>query len=337
MVRILVLPKFASFSVLNFDLQIFVHPQQRQTIRQSLLPHIAALLAAKLTKVASTMQAHASSDPAVAQEETKSSFPGAIHIQDAVAATEFALNSYTQPPSPRTLVIWADGNGGKRDDPCTAAIGYHDPLSGEWEAHITVSHHPSWTEATLISIQEAFRAAATLADHIDQLIVFSNAQEVLMKLEKSSDISWVRDEVLVEGVQQAARKLKERGMQVDLHFVPNRTKIEGHRRVGILSRNYKKKVLAVAPKELLEYDIDFPPIRLKHQQHKDAKEELEVLLRNCLEDAKVAGIIGPRSSLKHEWKFEAGRLRREAKREYRKRRERHCGRRKDVPGRRLES
>ncbi|KAI4926642.1 hypothetical protein J4E85_006936 [Alternaria conjuncta] len=268
------------------------------------------------------MQTHASSDPAVPQEETKSSFPGAIHIQDAVAATEFALNSYTQPPSPRTLVIWADGNGGRRDDPCTAAIGYHDPLSRDWEVHITVSHHPSWIEASLIAIREAFCAAATLADHIDHLIVFSNAKEVLANLGKSSDISWGRGEALVERVQQAAKKLMGKDVQVDLRFVPNRTKIEGHRRVQKLSRKYKKKVLTVAPKALLEYDIDLPPIRLKHQQHKDAKEELEVLLRSCLEDAKAAGKVGPRSSLKHEWRFEARRLRREAKREYRKMRER---------------
>ncbi|KAI4657912.1 uncharacterized protein J4E78_006301 [Alternaria triticimaculans] len=281
-----------------------------------------AINTVKPLKLVAKMHENESFDPAVAQEETKSSFPGAIHIQNAVAATEFALNSYTQPTSLRALVIWADGNGGRRDDPCTAAIGYHDPLSGEWEAHITVSHHPSWTEASLIAIQEAFRAAAAMADHIDHLIVFSNAQEVLANLEKSSDLSWGRDEALVERVQQAAKKLMVKDVQVDLHFVPNRTKIEGHRRVQKLSRKYKKKVLAVAPKALLEYDIDLPPIRLKHQQHKDAKEELEGLLRNCLEDAKAAGKVGPRSSLKHEWRFEARRLRREAKRDYRKMRER---------------
>ncbi|KAI4645277.1 hypothetical protein J4E93_006077 [Alternaria ventricosa] len=170
-------------------------------------------------------------------------------------------------------------------------------------------------------MEEAFRAAATLADHIDHLIVFSNAQAVLANLEKSRDLSWGRHEALIERVQQVARKLKERGMQIDLHFVPNRTKIEGHRRVQRLSRKYKKKVMAVAPKELLEYDINFSPIRLKHQQPKDAKEELEVLLRSCLEDAKAAGKVGPRSSLKHEWRFEARRLRREAKIKYMRMRE----------------
>ncbi|KAI4646535.1 uncharacterized protein J4E79_010598 [Alternaria viburni] len=270
------------------------------------------------------MQAQELFDSATAQEKTAYTFHGAIHIQDAAVAKDFALNTYTQPSYPRTLVVWADGNGGKRldDGPCTAAIGYHDPLSREWEVHITVSHRPSWIEASLIAIQEAFRAAATLADHIDHLIVFSNAQKVLANLEKSSDLSWGRDEALVERVQQAVRELKEQGMQVDLHFVPNRTRIEGHRRVQRLSRKYKKKVMAVAPKELLEYDINFCPIRLKHQQHKNAKEELEVLLRSCLEDAKVAGIVGPRSSLKHEWRFKARRLRKEAKREYKKMRER---------------
>ncbi|KAI4957211.1 hypothetical protein J4E86_005684 [Alternaria arbusti] len=259
-------------------------------------------------KLVAKMHEHESFEPAAAQEKTAHTFPGAVHIQDAVPSTKFALNTYIQPPSPRTLVVWADGNGG--------------PLSGGWEVHITVSHHPSWTEASLIAIHEAFRAAGTLADHINHLIVFSNAQEVLANLEKSSDLSWGRDEALVERVQQAAKKLIVKDVQVDLHFVPNRTKIEGHRRVQKLSRKYKKKVLAVAPKALLEYDIDLPPIRLKHQQHKDAKEELEVLLRSCLEDAKAAGKVGPRSSLKHEWKFEARRLRREAKRGYREMRER---------------
>ncbi|KAI4949122.1 hypothetical protein J4E91_005586 [Alternaria rosae] len=271
------------------------------------------------------MQAHASSDPFIAQEETRSSFPGVIHIQDAIAAKDFALNTYTQPSCPRTLVVWADGNGGKRldDGPCTAAIGYHDPLSGEWEAHITVSHHPSWIEASLIAIQKAFRAAATLADHIDHLIVFSNAQAVLANIGKSRDLSWGRDEILVEMVLQTARDLKEWGMQIDLRFVPSRPYVvEGQKRVQRLSRNYKKKVMAAAPKELLEYDINFSPIILKHQQHKDAKKELEVLLRSCLEDAKAAGKVGPCSSLKHEWRFEARRLRREAKRGYREMRER---------------
>ena len=300
--------------------------RRSQTTRQSLTSHIVQLAINTVNplKLVAKMHEHESFEPAATQEKTAHTFHGAIYIQDAAVAKDFALNTYTQPSYPRTLVVWADGNGGKRldDGPCTAAIGYHDPLSGEWEAHITVSHHPSWIEASLIAIQEAFRAAATLADHIDHLVVFSNAQQVLMNLEKSSDISWVRDEVLVEGAQQGARKLKEKGMQVDLHFVPNRTKIEGHRRVQRLSRKYKKKVLAVAPKALLEYDIDFPPIRLKHQQHRDAKEELEVLLRSCLEDAKAAGKVGPRSSLKHEWRFEARRLRREAKRDYRKMRER---------------
>ncbi|KAI4605984.1 hypothetical protein J4E83_010250 [Alternaria metachromatica] len=275
-------------------------------------------------KLVAKMHEHESCEVAAAEEKTAHTFPGAVHIQDAAVAKDFALNTYIQPSYPRTLVVWADGNGGERldDGPCTAAIGYHDPLSGEWEVHITVSHHPSWTEASLIAIQEAFRAAAAMADHIDHLIVFSNAKEVLANLGKSSDISWGRGEALVERVQQAAKKLMGKDVQVDLRFVPNRTKIEGHRRVQKLSRKYKKKVLTVAPKALLEYDIDLPPIRLKHQQHKDAKEELEVLLRSCLEDAKAAGKVGPRSSLKHEWRFEARRLRKEAKREYRKMRER---------------
>ncbi|KAI4625539.1 hypothetical protein J4E80_002671 [Alternaria sp. BMP 0032] len=274
-------------------------------------------------KLVAKMHEHESFEPAAAQEKTAHTFPGAVHIQDAAVAKDFALNTYTQPSYPRTLVVWADGNGGKRldDGPCTAAIGYHDPLSGEWEVHITVSHHPSWTEASLIAIQEAFRAAAAMADHVDHLIVFSNAQAVLANLGKSSDLLWGRDEALVESVQQVARKLKEKGMQVDLHFVPNRTKIEGHRRVQRLSRKYKKKVMAAAPKQLLEYDINFSPIRLKHQQHKNAKEELEVLLRSCLEDTKAAGKVGPRSSLKHEWRFEARRLRREAKIKYMRMRE----------------
>ncbi|KAI4712669.1 hypothetical protein J4E89_002937 [Alternaria sp. Ai002NY15] len=276
-----------------------------------------------LPKLVAKMQAQEFFDSAAAQEKTAHTFPGAVHIQDAAVAKDFALNTYTQPSYPHTLVVWADGNGGMRldDGPCTSAIGYHDPLSGEWEAHITVSHHPSWTEASLIAIQEAFRAAAAMADYIDHLIVFSNAQAVLANLEKSSDLSWGRDEVLVERVQQAAKKLMVKDVQVDLHFVPNRTKIEGHRRVHRLSRKYKKKVIVAAPKELLEYDIDFPPIRLKHQQHKDAKEELEVLLRNCLADAKAASKVGPRSSLKHEWRFEARRLRREAKIKYMRMRE----------------
>ena len=271
------------------------------------------------------MHPHESFDFTAAQEKTEHTFPGAVHIQDAAVAKDFAFSTYTQPSYPRTLVVWADGNGGKRldDGPCTAAIGYHDPSSGEWEAHITVSHHPSWIEASLIAIQEAFLAAATLADHIDHLIVFSNAQEVLTNLEKSRDLSWGRDKILVERVLQAARDLEELGMQIDLHFVPSRPYVvEGQKRVQRLSRKYKKKAMAVAPKALLEYDIEFPPIRLKHQQHKDTKEELEVLLRSCLEDAKAAGKVGPRSSLKHEWRFEARRLRREAKRDYRKMRER---------------
>ncbi|KAI4702107.1 hypothetical protein J4E81_002469 [Alternaria sp. BMP 2799] len=275
-------------------------------------------------KLVAKMQAQELSEPAAAQEKTAHTFPGAVHVQDAAVAKDFALNTYTQPSYPRTLVVWADGNGGKRldDGPCTAAIGYHDPLSGEWEVHITVSHHPSWTEASLIAIQEACRAAATLADHVDHLIVFSNAQEVLTNLEKSRDLSWGRDEILVERVLQAARDLEELGIQIDLHFVPSRPYVvEGQKRVQRLSRKYKKKAMAVAPKALLEYDIYFLPIRLKHQQHKDAKEELEVLLRSCLEDAKAAGKVGPLSSLKHEWRFEARRLRREAKIKYMRMRE----------------
>jgi len=323
----LVPPKLASLPRIETltSEHLFI-PRRSQTTRQTLTPHTMQLAINTVNplKLVAKMHEHESFEPAAAQEKTAHTFPGAVHIQDAVPSTKFALNTYIQPPSPRTLVVWADGNGGKRlhDGPCTAAIGYHSPLSGGWEVHITVSHHPSWTEASLIAIHEAFRAAGTLADHIDHLIVFSNAQEVLANLEKSSDLSWGRDEALVERVQQAAKKLMVKDVQVDLHFVPNRTKIEGHRRVQKLSRKYKKKVLAVAPKALLEYDIDLPPIRLKHQQHKDAKEELEVLLRSCLGDAKAAGKVGPRSSLKHEWRFEARRLRREAKRDYRKMRER---------------
>jgi ribonuclease HI len=235
---------------------------------------------------------HISSAPEHAHEPLYP-FPDQIHIQDKQSAKVFAETIDRQPVSPRTLIIWADGSANPRtNDPCAGAISYIHPVTNTRTDSIAISHLSESVSSEIIALWEAFQHAAALTEHFDELIVFSDCQSALcMPLLLNHPFA---AKSLIDDVLEWANRFYDQGIQVNLHWTPRDVHVEAQKRVDQLARVYRRIATLVAPKEIMEYDIPFPPISFAPQPEVEALAMLRDALRETYEEALVKGTAAKR-------------------------------------------
>jgi hypothetical protein len=235
---------------------------------------------------------HISSAPEHAHESLYP-FPDQIHIQDRQNAKEIAETIDRQPVPPRTLIIWADGSANPRtNDPCAGAISYIHPVSNTRTDSIAISHLCESVSSEIVALWEAFRHAAALTEYFDELVVFSDCQSALcMPLLLNYSFA---TKSLIRDVVEWANRFYDQGILVNLHWAPRDVNVEAQKRVDQLARAYRRIAALVAPKEMLEYEIPFPPISFAPQPEIEAIAMLRDALHEVFESALVKGTAAKR-------------------------------------------
>jgi hypothetical protein len=211
-------------------------------------------------------------------------YPDQIHIKDRQSAKAFAETIDRQPLHLRTLIIWADGSANTRtNDPSAGAISYIHPVTNIRTDSIAVSHLTESMDSEIVALWEAFRHAAALTEYFDELVVFSDCQSAAKSL--------------IREIVEWANKFYNQGIRVDLHWTPRDVDVEAQKRVDQLAKAYRKIAALVAPKEMMDYELAFPPISFAAQPEVEAIEVLRDAMHKIFEDLLLRGIVQKRKQL----------------------------------------
>jgi ribonuclease HI len=223
-------------------------------------------------------------------------YPDQIHIKDRQSAKAFAETIDRQPLHLRTLIIWADGSANTRtNNPSAGAISYIHPVTNIRTDSIAVSHLTESMDSEIVALWEAFRHAAALIEYFDELVVFSDCQSALcmpLLLEYSTAAK-----SLIRDIVEWANKFYNQGIRVDLHWTPRDVDVEAQKRVDQLAKAYRKIAALVAPKEMMDYELAFPPISFAAQPEVEAIEVLRDAMHKVFEDLLLRGIVQKRKQL----------------------------------------
>ncbi|KAH6868158.1 hypothetical protein BKA58DRAFT_440613 [Alternaria rosae] len=197
--------------------------------------------------------------------DDKHTYATSIQNEPKAQATAFARTMYSQPPD-RTLAIWINSTirADLRNQPCAIVVGYNSRTTSVWTGQATIAHYTNAKEATLSSIGEALRVAAspTITEQIDRVLIFSNAQSVLKSMKMGHSFGLIRDRWLVDDIPHLNKQLAEKKVEVEFHWFPALPRIESQQRVRRCSQRFKKLALAEHLPELLDRAVSFPAVRL---------------------------------------------------------------------------
>ncbi len=167
------------------------------------------------------------------------SYAKSIRTKSKREATTFARTIYSQAPN-RTLAIWIHStvSADLRNEPCAIAVGYNMPSTSAWNTQVTIVHYTTRNEAGLLAIGEALRVAIspTITEHVDSVLIFSDARHILKNMRMGSPFGLVKDRWLLEDICRLAGELDKNGVMLELHWVPIHARVEGHQRVRCCSQ-----------------------------------------------------------------------------------------------------
>ncbi|KAH8708348.1 hypothetical protein GQ44DRAFT_469778 [Phaeosphaeriaceae sp. PMI808] len=141
------------------------------------------------------------------------------------------------------------------------AVRYLELVSQSWREFVTFNILQYGTrfafEAEFIAVLEAFRFACGLTDNFDHLVILSDCQSVLHRIQRRSKSTSLLDTRLLGSLLRYANSLYDMGITVELRWSLAHAYVEGNEQVDELAKRFRRSAQYILIREL-------PDIMVKH-------------------------------------------------------------------------